>query len=631
MTDFTFDKHDVLHGVQVLDAAFAVLVYDYFGESAVQSALKNLTDPPTEACAHALIRIAARPLQLDRLGKVRADLENQGDSGLPEIKNVDPGEVELWARLVDVVTRPAAVARLSDLLFLRKYGRVGDYARRAVHAYLQAVGNEEDSLETTTYLVRAWTLSRLIGDRELEGKALDTIQIRVEGLRDGKGTTIPGVFHPLIEVLLEKPKDKSRIPPLRAYSRQLLENLASRYSRDDLVLWVATMRRKLLGSAGTPADLAAVAHDEVAGLVRDADASTSPAVLLHRLEAAARIATERGLTAEARTITARMQAIPAEELGLQTVSTTAEVPRLDVEAYLSSFTRGADWRPGLEYFITQEAPPSGPVAGLRDYAAQTAQESAFRRLFSTTILGEGGLPRATLTEESEKDRHEMAFMGRTLAENHSRLWVEGLRRMAAKYGTPTIEELTSVIVRLGAGDPRLARSLAKGMIHFWSGDNESAVAVVMPKIEAAARRLLIELDEGIYRVQKDQGQGEFPGLYGLLTELERLAFDEDWAWFLRWLLLGPIGVNMRNDVAHGAVIDPVPEYAALVLRAGALLIMASPVADDLGKRVILQPDTRIPLSGLRRYADQALLKVSNRLMAWNFGILARRQRLRGSR
>jgi hypothetical protein len=63
-----------------------------------------------------------------------------------------------------------------------------------------------------------------------------------------------------------------------------------------------------------------------------------------------------------------------------------------------------------------------------------------------------------------------------------------------------------------------------------------------------------------------------------MDELEKLALDESWAYFFRWLLLGPYGANLRNDVAHGFVFDPGPVYAALLLRAVSVLVL---VADTL--------------------------------------------------
>ncbi len=75
--------------------------------------------------------------------------------------------------------------------------------------------------------------------------------------------------------------------------------------------------------------------------------------------------------------------------------------------------------------------------------------------------------------------------------------------------------------------------------------------------------------------------GGYVGLYVLLDELERLALDPSWAYFFRWLLLGPYGANLRNDVAHGFVFDPGPVYAALTLRAVSVLaLVAGPLPDD---------------------------------------------------
>jgi hypothetical protein len=93
----------------------------------------------------------------------------------------------------------------------------------------------------------------------------------------------------------------------------------------------------------------------------------------------------------------------------------------------------------------------------------------------------------------------------------------------------------------------------------------------VPQFEKAARSLLIELDEGIYQVQKPQDPGGYPTLYALIAELDKLALEESWAYFFRWLLGGPFGANLRNNVAHGLPAEMSPVNAALILRAVALL------------------------------------------------------------
>jgi hypothetical protein len=91
----------------------------------------------------------------------------------------------------------------------------------------------------------------------------------------------------------------------------------------------------------------------------------------------------------------------------------------------------------------------------------------------------------------------MSFVAQIRAENCGRLLAEGLTRFADRYGTPTEDNLVTYLLSRGARDPALARSLAKAMGHFGHHDTESGIHLATPKVEAAARALLLELDEGI--------------------------------------------------------------------------------------------------------------------------------------
>jgi hypothetical protein len=538
--------------------------------------------------------------------------------------DVDVDDVALWEALATEVTAPAALARISDLLFLRRVGNVGGHARRAARAYLDAVGDHADDMDTTTYLLRAWTVCRLVKAADMEGGVLDEIERRVDALLDGDGNQRPGVLYPLAGALCEKPLDGTRIQSLRDHVNTILDGLAAAVTRGDLAAEIASMRRKLGGGAATAADIAAIDADEVAGYLRDAERSPNAAVRMHRLETAARVATKRGLTSRVRDIAGKMQAIRPEDLGMQRISASSSLPAWVPESYLDEFTRGSDWRRGIAAFVLEPDAPTGSMSSLREYAV--GRRGSLGRLFSTTIYG-NGLPQATFSTEVDQDRHDMAFAGRVAAEHHGQLFAIALRRIADKFGTPDLDELTSLLISLGAADPRLARSLAKGFIYFWAGDNEAAVSIVIPKIEAAARALLREMDEGIYRVQVDRNQGGYPGLYVLLTELEKLALAEDWSWFLRWLLLGPVGVNIRNEVSHGFLSDLSSAYTVLVLRAAAALITASPVVDDLGRHVDVLPQLR-PVTGAARVADAIFSKVSAVGLRLHSAAAVQRARLR---
>ena len=90
------------------------------------------------------------------------------------------------------------------------------------------------------------------------------------------------------------------------------------------------------------------------------------------------------------------------------------------------------------------------------------------------------------------------------------LWLsEGLTRMSHVYEIPTCTEELHIGDRGRGLQGPAARnwSCGRGFKYFWDGDFETSVAVTLPKFEAAARALLREIDEGIYKVQvgKDPG------------------------------------------------------------------------------------------------------------------------------
>ncbi|MFI5490610.1 DUF4209 domain-containing protein [Micromonospora echinaurantiaca] len=75
---------------------------------------------------------------------------------------------------------------------------------------------------------------------------------------------------------------------------------------------------------------------------------------------------------------------------------------------------------------------------------------------------------------------------------------------------------------------------------------------------------------------------EFVEVLGRHPQLKDVAaLDESWVYFMRWLLLGPFGANLRNNVAHGLPVNTTVEYAALTLRAVAMLaLVSSPTGPD---------------------------------------------------
>lgn len=595
---YVFQSADLDHATAVLDTVFADLVDGWGCWSLVEQAAAELDPAPPTPLITALSHTCVHGLTVSTLGQ-RPDCTLGSDSqftwaGVVPIADSDPELIALWRAVLPTLTAPAARARINDLLFTVRDGNVGVHASDAIDAYLEAIDGQADDLSTTTYLMRARSLARITRNTAAEAAVIAELHHRASGLLASDGMSHPGVLYPLISALCEP--TKAPTPTDVPAPGEYLDQMAALEVRGHLAAELATLRRRQAAAEhgdGTP-ELAArireIDLDQVEAHHRNSAQATHPASRMHHLNEAIQLAISRGLNARAAELTAEMQTISPDDLAMEVIRTESALPAWVPESYIARFTRSPDWRASLGYFCTSEV-PSGDITGLRSSAQPL--KSMLSRLFPTALHGADGLPIVTLDSDEAKAKHDLAQVTQIRAEFHGRNLAIALLRMQTRYGRPSIDDITGLLLDLGAADARLARSLARGLHHFWNDDYEASVHVVLPKIEAAARGLLRSLDESIYRVQAGKDPGGYVGLYTLLENLERLALDESWAWFLRWLLLGPIGVNLRNEVAHGFICDINPTYAALVLRAAAVLIIAAPEVTDVGRSVAVQPPVQL--------------------------------------
>jgi hypothetical protein len=567
---YVFDAGQVSEAVALLDAACVDLQYGYpmVRRLIDLAGTRGLGDSPL---MWELVHALGHDLQREVGGRPGCSLGRDIDEGLLRwprpIESAPEDAVQLWAAAAGMVTAPAAIARLEDVLFERRVGHGLQRARRAANGYLAAVdAAAEFGMDEVNALLRAWTLARSVRESAVDTDVRHRMaQISTESMEEAPGER-PGIVLPFLSALAQGPVTD----PDPHDVDDLLARAASVYRKGYLASQIASDRRSR--AAGDRALLEQIARDEVAAYFADANDSVNASVRMHHLNAAARVATDRGLMDLAREASVQMQQIKPSELGMQSIRVESTLPKYVPESYIAQFTRGGSWRDGLSCFFATDV-PSGNVEQVREIGLSS--RGSLASLFPTMLFGAGGLPRVTAADE---EAHGMSRAASMSAQFYGHMFAIGLEHIVDRYGIPPFEELVDMIVAKGCSDPQLARGLARGFDHYFKGDYESCAAVVIPKFEAAARSLLRELDEGIYRVQVGNDPGGYVGLYLLLDDLEKLALDESWAYFFRWLLLGPYGANLRNDVAHGFVFDPGPVYAALLLRAVSVLVL---VADTL--------------------------------------------------
>lgn len=105
---------------------------------------------------------------------------------------------------------------------------------------------------------------------------------------------------------------------------------------------------------------------------------------------------------------------------------------------------------------------------------------------------------------------------------------------------------------------------ARGLHYGYSGDFGTALHLLVPALEALVRHHLANAGQRTSVISAEGTENEV-GLSALM-ENERVVdiFGEDVAFELRALLCGPIGPNLRNEVAHGLIGDSVFSSSAAV-------------------------------------------------------------------
>lgn len=558
---------------QVLDDAYGAssdwpLVADGLREAAAQRGIDPLSPLGVE-----LVRMVLFDLHLAPAGAAGCQLGPQWDSGSRaypmRIAEALPDTIQLWRACATLCRAPGAVARANDLLWERREGRPADHARRAVEAYLAMATDRSVDYDTARALVRAWDMACRLSAWDLVATAEEALLGAVDaGVRSDD--YMPGVVLPMLAALCAKPtaaRVRNGTPSARpAQVDKLLEAAFAMYRADHLQEEIAKLMR---ARAGTLAERVAVDRrlgESLLEIAEEKSGLAKQAALMKAID----IARARGLpdlTAEG---TRRLQGIRANELELQRLSVTVPMPADYFERMVRWGTRGRSWREALTSFL-MSGPPTGSLDDLHRRAADHASQGYLHRLFTTIKLTGEGLP--LVTAEPNDLASDLAFQAQFEAATRAHVLAEGLRRVADHHGTPDPTELVRYLCDMGAGDRGLAQSLADAFGLFWAGQFDAATHLIVPRVEAALRLILRECDIALYRTQVGKDPGGYPGLYDLLTEIEKVGFDPDWAFFLRWLLLGPHGRNLRNDIAHGLIGGAGDSEAVLALRAASLVIL----------------------------------------------------------
>lgn len=493
-------------------------------------------------------------------GRYRAVVEPRfrgasGETDPPMVADVSEEIVQVWHTLTSKVTSPWGLARLQHLLFERRFGNAQEHAIAASESYLAAATKWEVGLDRAKFLGIALRVARSVNSNRQAELVVGQLMADARQELSGGGAR-PGVFMRLLESILAERKPPGGVD-------DLLEDAFAEYVdpfiRDEL------LRLQINRASGVEAKR--VLWAKLVELWSEAASQSHGIVRAAHLKKALECAEGSQCRDLVERASAALQGLRKEDLGMATFAASSSIDDAEIERFLTPIGEAGNWQHALLFFYQAYGPATGDLSQNRDRVERHAREFPLSGLFSKELFGGDGLPRYRPQSDEDRDAMSLAEQESYNLQMFAPILAIALSRVADTYGIPDESELAEFFAQPPLANEDLAHALARAFIRYWTGDAEGAAFTVIPRIEAMVRNLVIAMDRGVYRIQRDQKPGQYPGLGYLLDVLKTHGMDESWHRCALTVCANPAGGwNIRNEVAHGFVMNLAMPPAAVLMQ-----------------------------------------------------------------
>jgi hypothetical protein len=320
---------------------------------------------------------------------------------------------------------------------------------------------------------------------------------------------------------------------------------------------------------------AAVWERRVQAHIDHADAESSSLMRGVRLQQALAIAEASNIRQLRDRAAALLQAVRGTDREMIRFTASSRQYEEEFDNLVDSLIVGDSWHAALIRFGTF-GPITGDVDTNRRKIENDHRIAPFVNLLPVQLVTPEGLPFFSGSDEETRFDVDLVTWEQQLIEQWLRPLSVALHEIPARHTLPTRQTLTTFLDSWPGAFGNGA-TVADAIIRYWSGDPNGAAFTIVPGIEALARHLVLAAETGIYRLQRNQTPGQFPGLgvlLPLLTELYQLP--ESRSRFLAALLTHPAGLNLRNRMAHGYIGGVGSPIAAVLIHAALSLAAVAP-------------------------------------------------------
>jgi len=515
----------------------------------------------------------------------------------PEFKDVSPAEKQVWYDIANQCTHHLAKAHMLDVVLACGAIRGRDVAKEIAELYFTVAQDVNiEMYYRAGCLRRCWSIARSCGLHTLEAQARSASYQMAHQLAHLmlKPSEIPvGILLQPFEIITIPSRGDEFNDPSRQDVQTLLKQIRSRSATNMSTL--EGVSELLVRVASTDSERDEARRSLIESYLALGENAKGMIASSH-FEDAARIANKYGYIDLRDRAVQLLQAVPYEDLGMQTLPIDLRIPCYVIDATLARYRHARDVLSALDIWLAGTC-PTGSYESNINFAKERMDGSILAAITRTTFNGNmpvstsAGAESAVVEATEQQERINAGICGQTLAHE--------LKAIKHQYGIVTPTQITAHLVQTYRCDSQLALALEHAIVSFWDERYTDAGRAAFPLVEAGARGVLLLLGDPLYRIQTGNAGGHFPSLEKYAEKLEQHNFDIDWLRCIR----NPVA-KWRNALAHGHQLELADYEAAVLLRTAALLVvLTSSNSSDKDKEEI-ETNLRDPI---RWAANQAEL------------------------
>lgn len=514
-----------------------------------------------------------------------------------DFKDVSPDEKQVWCDIASQCTHHLAKAHMLDVALSSGTIRGRDVAQEIADLYLAVA--QDVNIEVYYRggcLRRCWSIARSCGLHTLEAQARSASYQMAHQLAQLmlKPSEIPvGILLQPFEIITVDPRYGDFSAPNRQEVQTLLKQIRSRSTTN--VSTLEGVSELLVRVASTDSERNEARRSLIESYLALGE-SAKGMIASSYFEDAARIADKYGYIDLRDRAVQLLQAVPYEELGMQTLSIELPIPHYAIDTTLARYRHSRDGLSALDIWLAG-ASPTGSYESNVASAKESMDGSIIAAVTRTTFDGNmptrtsAGVESAVVEATERQELINVRLNGQTIAHE--------LKAIKHQYGIVTPTQITAYLVQTYRCDSQLALALGQAIVSFWDERYTDAGRAAFPLVEAGARGVLLLLGDPLYRIQTGNAGGHFPSLEKYAEKLEQHDFDIDWLRCIR----NPVA-KWRNALAHGHRLELADYEAAVLLRTAALLVVLTSSNSSEKDKEEIETNLRDPI---RWAANQAEL------------------------